>query len=198
MDALEPTEESDAVEVLATWKHTRTAMNQEKLNRGLRTPVYQHSNRTSITRNFLKPDLAQLAGRSRSFKSRKVGRICPNKRAQSSGEHAGVRAVSCNQEPTTTAYVFSTHESDLEKLVRGTVEAPLIGTKDAFGRRSPWSVSLPRCAVPHILCAKTLVGQSALKRHVEVGDEEPRCFQTCAGEVQGIRRLACLSLCKTE
>ena len=38
--ALEPTEESDAIEVLSTWKQTRTAMTQEKLNRGLRTPVY--------------------------------------------------------------------------------------------------------------------------------------------------------------
>ena len=28
-------EEIDAVEVLATWKQTRTAMNQEKLNRDL-------------------------------------------------------------------------------------------------------------------------------------------------------------------
>ena len=41
--ALEPIEESDAIEVLSTWKQTRTAMTQEKLNRGLRTPVYQHS-----------------------------------------------------------------------------------------------------------------------------------------------------------
>ena len=31
--ALEPTEESDAVEVLATWKQTKTAMAQVKLNR---------------------------------------------------------------------------------------------------------------------------------------------------------------------
>ena len=43
--ALEPIEESDAVEVLATWKQTRTAMTQEKLSRGLRTPTHQFSDR---------------------------------------------------------------------------------------------------------------------------------------------------------
>ena len=61
--ALERKEESDAIEVLATWKETRTAMAQEKLNRGLRTPVRQHSNSTSIAMNAPKPDLARLAGR---------------------------------------------------------------------------------------------------------------------------------------
>ena len=60
--ALEPMEESDAIEVLATWKQTRTAMVQEKLNRGLRTPVRHHSNSTQ-SKNAPKPDLARLAGR---------------------------------------------------------------------------------------------------------------------------------------
>ena len=32
----------------------------------------------------------------------------------------------------------------------------------------------PGCAVPDTCCAKTLVGQSALKRHVEVSGKEPR------------------------
>ena len=32
----------------------------------------------------------------------------------------------------------------------------------------------PGCAVPDTGCAKTLIGQSALKRHVEVGGREPR------------------------
>ena len=60
--ALEAIEESDAIEALATWKQTRAAMAQEKLNRGLRTPVHQHSNSTSVTKNVPKPDLANLAG----------------------------------------------------------------------------------------------------------------------------------------
>ena len=45
---LEPIEEREAVEVLATWKQTKTAMTQEKLKRGL--PVRQHLNSTSITK----------------------------------------------------------------------------------------------------------------------------------------------------
>ena len=49
---------------LATWKQTRTAMAQEKANRGLRTPVRQHSNSTAIAQNAPKPDLARLAGRT--------------------------------------------------------------------------------------------------------------------------------------
>ena len=56
--ALEPREESDTVEVLATWTQTRRAMNQEKLNRGLTRPVYHNSSSTSINKKFPKPDLA--------------------------------------------------------------------------------------------------------------------------------------------
>ena len=63
--ALEPIEESDLVEVLATWKQTRTATAQEKLNR--RTPVRQCSNSTPIDKHALKPDLARLAGRPRCY-----------------------------------------------------------------------------------------------------------------------------------
>ena len=48
------------MEVLEIWKQTRTAMTQEKLNRGLRTPVDQRSNSTSITtRTSPKTDLAE-------------------------------------------------------------------------------------------------------------------------------------------
>ena len=54
--ALGTIEESDAIEVPATWKQTRTAMTQEKL-----------------TRNFPKPDLARLACRIRCCNSREVG-----------------------------------------------------------------------------------------------------------------------------
>ena len=57
--ALEPTEEHDAVEVLAAWKQTGSAIKQEKLSRGLKTPVYPNSNNTASTGNFPKPDLAR-------------------------------------------------------------------------------------------------------------------------------------------
>ena len=85
-------------------------MTQEKLNRGLRTLVYQHST---------KPDLASLAGRTRCYNCREVGhfsRNCTKKRAQAAGRDAGVRAVSYDLELTATADV-SAHESHLWKLV---------------------------------------------------------------------------------
>ena len=63
-----PKKENDAVEVRAIRKQTKTAVTQLKLSRGLRTPVYQHSNSTSITRNY-----PMLARRTRCFQSREVG-----------------------------------------------------------------------------------------------------------------------------
>ena len=96
-------------------------MTQEKLNRGLRTPVHQHSNSTPITMNLPKPDITQFAGRIRCYNCRKVvnfSRNYPKKRAQASGCDAGVRAVSCDLEQTATADVLSAHESHLKKLVK--------------------------------------------------------------------------------
>ena len=116
--ALEPIQKSDAVAVLPTWKQT---MNQEKLTRGLRTPVKQHSSNTSVTRNLPKPDLAKVAGRARCFDCREVGhssRNCPKKRAQASGGDSGVRTVACDLQPTATVDVLTAHESLWEKLVR--------------------------------------------------------------------------------
>ena len=55
---LNQSRESDEVDVLAIWKQARAAMNQQKFSRGLKTLVYRHSNSTSVTRNFRKPDLA--------------------------------------------------------------------------------------------------------------------------------------------
>ena len=106
-------EESDAIEVLATWKQTRTAMTQEKLNRGLRTPVYQHSNSTTVTKNVPKPDLAKLAGRMRCYNCREIGhfsRNYPKRLVQTPGTDADVRAVSCELELMATADVLSAHE----------------------------------------------------------------------------------------
>ena len=60
-------------EVLLTWRQTRTAMAQEKLSRGLRMPVRQHSKSTPIVKNAPKPDLARLAGRTRCYNCREVG-----------------------------------------------------------------------------------------------------------------------------
>ena len=96
-------------------------MTQEKLNRGLRTPVYQHSNSTTVTKNVPKPDLAKLAGRMRCYNCREVGHFSqnyPKRLVQTSGTDADVRAVSCELELMATADVLSAHESHLEKLVR--------------------------------------------------------------------------------
>ena len=71
--ALEPLEESDTIEVLATLKQTRTAMTQEKLSRGLRAPVRQHTNSTSVTKCSPKPDLARMVGRIVEFIPGKEG-----------------------------------------------------------------------------------------------------------------------------
>ena len=119
--ALETTEESDAIEVLATLKQTRTAMAQEKLSRGLGTPVRQHSNSTPTVKDAPKPDLARLAGRTRCFHCREGGhcsRNCPKKRVQALENDAGVRAVLCDLEFPTIADALSAHESHLEKLMK--------------------------------------------------------------------------------
>ena len=110
--SLNPIQEGDAVEVLAAWMQPRTAMTQEKLSRCLRTPVYQHLNSTSITKNCPRPDLAKLAGRTRCCICREVGhfsRNCPKKRAQASGGDAGV--VSCDLEPMSSRLASHTWRS---------------------------------------------------------------------------------------
>ena len=119
--ALERKEESDAIEVLATWKETRTAMAHEKLNRGLRTPVRQHSNRTPIAKHVPKPDLARLAGRISVFllsRSWPFQSTLSKEARPSTRNDAGVRAVSCDQELPAIADVLSAHESHLEKLMK--------------------------------------------------------------------------------
>ena len=109
--SLEPTEESDAIEVLTTWKQTRTAMAQEKLNRGLRTPVRQHSNSTPIAKTAPKPDLQgwQVARGVLAVEKLAMyfSRICPKKRVQAPGSDAGVRAEPCDLELPAVADVMN-------------------------------------------------------------------------------------------
>ena len=95
-------------------------MAQGKLNRGLRTPVRQHSNRTPIATNAPKTDLARLAGRISVFllsRSWPFQSTLSKEARPSTRNDAGVRAVSCDQLPA-IADVLSAHESHLEKLMK--------------------------------------------------------------------------------
>ena len=63
---LEPSEEGDAVEVLATWRSTRTSMTQENSTRGCLRPagVVKLGSTAEAHKNALRQDLAQLSGRT--------------------------------------------------------------------------------------------------------------------------------------
>ena len=102
------------------------------------------------------------------------------KRVHAPGNDAGVRAVSCDLELLAITDILSAHESHLEKLMKEErwkrltleqTEADAGGQSDAevFG-----VCHRPGCAVADTDCAKTVIGQSALKRHVEVRGREPR------------------------
>ena len=180
--ALEAIEESDAIEAHATWQQTRAAMAQEKLNRGLRTPVHQHSNSTSVIKNVPKPDLAKLAGRTRCYNCREIGhfsRNCPKRRVETPGTDAGVRAVSCELDMMATADVLSARVIFGETCEGGAMETHFVG-RERGGRGNQSDAEVlgvchrPGCAVPDAGCARTLIGQSALRRHVEASGKEPR------------------------
>ena len=60
---LEPIEEKDAVDVLAAWRQTRTAMTHEILTRGLHpTGVVKPGNTVETYNNASKQDLVRLGG----------------------------------------------------------------------------------------------------------------------------------------
>ena len=83
-----------------------------------------------------------------------------------------MRAISCDLEPTATD-VLSAHEPHLEKLVREErwKRLSLKQKEAAEGHHSDAEV-LGVCHRPG--CAKTLIGQRALERRVEVSEKEPR------------------------
>ena len=88
--ALEPIEESDAVDVLATWKQTRSAMNQEKLSQRSENtcaPTLEqhvnHQERTSRSQTLLLGWLVAL-GVTNCLDVGYVSRHLPKKRAPAS------------------------------------------------------------------------------------------------------------------
>ena len=94
---LEPSEESDAVEVLATWRSTRTSMTQENSTRGCLRPagVVKLGSPAEAHKNALRQDLARLSGRTSCYKCWEVGlfsRRCPKKRTPRCHSRAGVLA----------------------------------------------------------------------------------------------------------
>ncbi|CAK0911130.1 unnamed protein product, partial [Prorocentrum cordatum] len=70
VQAAEPIEESDAVEILATWKQTRVAMNKERLDRGLR-PGWKA--RPPGPSGPTRHDLDKLGRRVKFFRCKNIG-----------------------------------------------------------------------------------------------------------------------------
>ena len=128
--------------------------------------------------------------RTRCYNCREVGQLsrnCPKKRAQASGGDAGVRAVSCDLELTAIADVLLAHESHLENLVREDRWERLALEQNEADEGNQTDAEVlgachrPGCAVPDTVCGKRLIGQSALKRHVEVsGKGATLALQSCA------------------
>ena len=99
---LEPSEEGDAVEVLATWRSTRTSMTQENSTRGCLRPagVVKLGSPAEAHKNTLRQDLARLSGRTPCYKSWEVGlfsRRCPKQRTPRCRSRAGVLAFDHQQ-----------------------------------------------------------------------------------------------------
>ena len=121
-----------------------------------------------------------------------MSRNCPKKRAQASGGGAGVRAVSCDLELTAIADVLLAHESHLENLVRADRWKRLALEQNEADEGNQTDAEVlggchrPGCAVPDTVRAKRLIGQSALKRHVEVSGKGPLWpFSRTPSDVQG-------------
>ncbi len=75
----EPIEEEDAIDILATWKETRAAMNKERLQRGFKPQTNT------------KEALQKLEMRNRCFLCKRVGhfsRACPMRRSKGGGKGA--------------------------------------------------------------------------------------------------------------
>ena len=121
--ALLPVEGSDAVEVLATRKQTRKAVTQEKLSRGWEHLCANAQTARQSAGTFPKPDLAELAGRTRT-----VGNLTMSAESVQRSAQASERTLACELVPA----MFG------EGCERGTVETLLVGTSRANeGDHSP-------------------------------------------------------------
>ena len=123
-DASEPIEEQDAIDVLLSWKQTRTQINREKLSRGLGGSQ----------------DLKKLEARVKCFKCQRVGhfsRNCPFQKSKGKGSGKGdttssqssrVSFVNMVQDIFDESYVLvdadMTEEDEVTAIVEGWANRP--------------------------------------------------------------------------
>ena len=123
-DASEPIEEQDAIDVLLSWKQTRTQINREKLSRGLGGSQ----------------DLKKLEARVKCFKCQRVGhfsRNCPLRKSKGKGSGKGdttssqssrVSFVNMVQDIFDESYVLvdedMTEEDEVTAIVEGWANRP--------------------------------------------------------------------------
>ena len=129
-DNNEPIEEQDAIDVLLSWKQTRTQINREKLSRGLGGSQ----------------DLRKLEARVKCFKCQKVGhfsRNCPLRKSKGKGSGKGDTTSS---QSSRVSFVHMVHDMDedyvmvnaeltVEDEVTAIVEGWADRPKDYWGRR---------------------------------------------------------------
>ena len=109
-DNNEPIEEQDAIDVLLSWKQTRTQINREKLSRGLGGSQ----------------DLRKLEARVKCFKCQKVGhfsRNCPLRKSKGKGSGKGDTTSS---QSSRVSFVHMVHDMDEDYvMVNGETEEQL-------------------------------------------------------------------------
>ena len=141
------------------------------LSRCLRALVYQHSNITSITGNFTKPDVAKLAGRTRCFFT--AVKLASSEEFSQISWHIRLGRkrwrASCFLRSGAAGHcrcLLDPRVSFEDVCERNDGNFSRWSKERQFGRRGSWIVSPPRvCSTRHGWCQDT--GQSALKRHVE-------------------------------
>jgi len=178
---IEPIDEEVAVEVLATWKDTRQAMNQEKLSRGFRAAP--------------QPDLHKFATRVRCYLCKKIGHFSKDCRMrQSKGKGKGavnagfVECVKCDALMVQDSPTGSWREIDeilaaweakpLEELIKAEKFRRLAREqKDAENSDSDpdCEVAMVHTAGSGVIdpgCGRALIGLETLEKHIDVTGQD--------------------------
>ena len=179
-DHNEPIEEQDAIDVLLSWKQTRTQINREKLSRGLGGSQ----------------DLRKLEARVKCFKCQKVGhfsRNCPLRKSKGKGSGKGdttssqssrVSFVYMMQDVEDEGYVMVnadlTVEDEVTAIVEGWADRPKDYWKEegskvirhhVVPRSSMFSPSRSGCPVP-----LSLLSPARLTEMTDMGGETEEQF----------------------